>query len=66
MFSNSLTFSNFDDLHDFLFEDLSAVVVDFLYSAEKIDDKFEEIFCLFIDDHFVEESVPAVFLYAYF
>ena len=66
MFSNSLTFSNFDDLHDFLFEDLSAIVVDFLYSAEKIDDKFEEILRLLIDDHFVEESMPAIFLYAYF
>ena len=66
MFGNSFSFCDFDDLNDFLFEDLSAVVVGFLYSAEEVDDKFEEILRLFIDDHFVEESVPAVFLYAYF
>ena len=66
MFGDSLTFGNFDNLHNFLFEDLSAVIIGFLYSAEEIDDKFEEILCLFINDHFIKESMPAIFLYTYF
>ena len=66
MFCNSLTFGNFDDFHNLLFKDLPTVIVGFLYSAEKIDDKFEEILCLFIDDHFIKESMPTIFLDAYF